>query len=660
MTGAEVVAFEIRGEGWALECALQVLVGLAKYQLCRLPLYAACGKSGNGPPLGRVNPAMDIDILTFTDIRAPSPHTTHPAQLATNTGSDESMMLVRQWIESCQDLHPSCIDFGNGGGNEQAFQPTRLVDVTTSPARLRLREQSSGAVGLPYLAFSHCWGNSHKLLLLSSNIAQFQTAIPEHDLPLNVQQAFSIARRLYYPSIWIDTLCIIQDSMTDWLTEAPLMAEIYGGSVCTIAAAGANGNISCFTERDALARRPCRIQSDIYVHGYASRPSDTVHLHEKDPVSSRWEPGNPPLQVMEDVGTLVGLESIPLLSRRWVVQERLLSPRVVYFGLQGLVWQCCSKNASEFWPDLRIFDEQMSEDLRGSTKINFARAVSSVSSSVKSVDGRLTRGWDSVVNAYAMAKLSRESDHYIALVGLASFVQRRTAMTFVAGHWEELMPENLLWQVARPDVHIAMERRIRDLPLQAASVLQRTRPSWSWMTASKTIIHDASEKKLSDYKVTNHASCSVMDFCPPTDADHVPATLEVYDLSIQAPLVRVYFPRNIRGRRVSGEYVCHPRQSGSSTSVRILRDIPLSPESEVYLALLRTLEYKVEQRPWRGPPHPLLEDETCEQGLVLIPVGGKRNAFWRVGIFDHLTTPGGAHLPLFVRHDGNLKQIILQ
>jgi Heterokaryon incompatibility protein (HET) len=34
--------------------------------------------------------------------------------------------------------------------------------------------------------------------------------------------------------LWIDSLCIIQGDETDWATEAAAMAEIYGGSLCTL------------------------------------------------------------------------------------------------------------------------------------------------------------------------------------------------------------------------------------------------------------------------------------------------------------------------------------------------------------------------------------------------------------------------------------------
>ena len=36
--------------------------------------------------------------------------------------------------------------------------------------------------------------------------------------------------------IWIDSLCIIQDSQEDWLQETPRMTSVYGGALFNIAA----------------------------------------------------------------------------------------------------------------------------------------------------------------------------------------------------------------------------------------------------------------------------------------------------------------------------------------------------------------------------------------------------------------------------------------
>ena len=60
--------------------------------------------------------------------------------------------------------------------------------------------------------------------------------IPFQDLPLTIQDSITIARRLGFRYIWIDALCIIQDSADDWEREAAKMHLIYQNSALTIAA----------------------------------------------------------------------------------------------------------------------------------------------------------------------------------------------------------------------------------------------------------------------------------------------------------------------------------------------------------------------------------------------------------------------------------------
>lgn len=51
--------------------------------------------------------------------------------------------------------------------------------------------------------------------------------------------------------VWIDSLCIIQDSKKDWEKEAAQMALVYSNAYCTIAASSpANGNEGCHIDLD--------------------------------------------------------------------------------------------------------------------------------------------------------------------------------------------------------------------------------------------------------------------------------------------------------------------------------------------------------------------------------------------------------------------------
>ena len=55
-------------------------------------------------------------------------------------------------------------------------------------------------------------------------------------LPRTFHDAADITRRLTYSYIWIDSLCIQQDSTDDWVDQAAKMTSIYMNADLTLAA----------------------------------------------------------------------------------------------------------------------------------------------------------------------------------------------------------------------------------------------------------------------------------------------------------------------------------------------------------------------------------------------------------------------------------------
>ncbi|KAI8629439.1 hypothetical protein F5Y19DRAFT_82086 [Xylariaceae sp. FL1651] len=58
-------------------------------------------------------------------------------------------------------------------------------------------------------------------------------------MPLTPRDAAQVTRDLGIHYLWIDALCILQDSDGDWHHESVRMANIYGNSFVTIFATGA-------------------------------------------------------------------------------------------------------------------------------------------------------------------------------------------------------------------------------------------------------------------------------------------------------------------------------------------------------------------------------------------------------------------------------------
>lgn len=144
-----------------------------------------------------------------------------------------------------------------------------------------------------------------------------------------MKDAILITRQLGIRYLWIDALCIIQDSEGDWQAEAKEMARIYKNSLLTIAAAAdiTEENQCCFRPRTQLQIRPFDANSPW--------PSGFTRYIFAD------------RRVTQDAARPLGA----LDTRSWVLQEQLLSPRVLSYANGELYWDCISVNASETFPD---------------------------------------------------------------------------------------------------------------------------------------------------------------------------------------------------------------------------------------------------------------------------------------------------------------------
>jgi hypothetical protein len=65
-----------------------------------------------------------------------------------------------------------------------------------------------------------------------------------------------VARRLDFKYIWIDSLCILQDSPTDKEHEIPKMPSYYKNACITICAGGGDCHQGFLSPRDRCDRHP--------------------------------------------------------------------------------------------------------------------------------------------------------------------------------------------------------------------------------------------------------------------------------------------------------------------------------------------------------------------------------------------------------------------
>ncbi|CAE7014457.1 hypothetical protein HRS9139_02375 [Pyrenophora teres f. teres] len=234
------------------------------------------------------------------------------------------------------------------------------------------------------------------------------------------------------PYIWIDALCILQDSKEDWEEAAATMANIYENSYVTIAATFArNSNEGLFSNRDpaALAKR---LKLHPYLHVMEAPVPFPHNLSEQN------------------------LDLWPLLARAWVYQERMFSPRTIHFGKYQVYWRCNYHFASEDGCEDMIWSRN--QDILGSLE-NWSENSSF--------------DWHRSVTEYTGLELTYETDRLPAIAAVAERISRtlRADDIYVAGLWKDSIISDMLWC---PMI------RGRRTPLH-----KRGKPSWSWASYPK-------------------------------------------------------------------------------------------------------------------------------------------------------------------------------
>lgn len=165
-----------------------------------------------------------------------------------------------------------------------------------------------------YFALSHRWGSAPYFCTRPENLSQHKNGICFEELPATFQHAVLVTRALGLQYLWIDSICIIQGPGGDFDKEAERMEDVFSQAYCVLAASSANGQAGGFLKQrqDRLYLAYPRVDG---VRGtvYAC---EFVDNFQKDALDSQ------------------------LNQRGWVLQERALARRTIYFTNTQTYWEC--------------------------------------------------------------------------------------------------------------------------------------------------------------------------------------------------------------------------------------------------------------------------------------------------------------------------------
>ncbi|CAD6443154.1 0ff965df-c0aa-415f-8b85-65222d292d4c [Sclerotinia trifoliorum] len=329
--------------------------------------------------------------------------------------------LVSSWISTCSHEHVYCnINY------DTRFRPRRLIDVGKYGISPQLVEAEQGNDAfLRYLALTHCWGNKMPEAATTKNktLRRRLVSIPFKTLPRTFRDAITFTRRLGLQYLWIDSLCIIQDSSQDWQQESAKMGKIYSHAYCTISAAAAS---NC--EEGLFA------------------------LHSELPLLPATSSTPEVLFKISFPGWDSLFNKSTLIRRSWTLQERELSPRMLHFTKHTLLFECREARISDHNHQLNSNQWVLKSSLSRYFLNSSVRCLDKIhSGSVTSphhdlVAEKYYELWRRMVQDYNSRQLTHRTDKFPALSGLALEFAYLLGDEYVAGLWRKDLVRGLCWK----------------------------------------------------------------------------------------------------------------------------------------------------------------------------------------------------------------------
>jgi hypothetical protein len=387
------------------------------------------------------------------------------------TGSDASFVQATRWLQNCTQYHKIC------GPDVKHSLPTRVIDVSSfSGVKVYETRQEEGR----YVCLSHCWGTSRPACISTTEtILTNKLSIPWGLLPQTFKDAIVITRKLGIQYLWIDSVCIIQNDPADWEQESSRMAEVYQKAILTLVATKSiDDDGGLFSNL-----RPQFEPHQLHLTVGANTPLP-VYVRRALPHWSDWtEDSWPPTQ---NTAQHSSKDNFPLLHRAWTYQERLLSPRLLHFTSDELMWECMETSSCECsppganWDSLRRRYPPKKEHANVTYRISLSDPAAGALTPFLAFRPILSpaQRWRNMVNEYSSLDLTLAKDKLPALSGAAKQMQQcRKNERYLAGLWEGTLVWDLLWYVGLINVSARKARR----PAQWRA------PSWSWASVDSPV-----------------------------------------------------------------------------------------------------------------------------------------------------------------------------
>lgn len=366
--------------------------------------------------------------------------------VSSDTGSAKAVAWVRSKLTCCLRIHSSVC----GGSQSMKFVPTRLIYLAplNRGGDVVLLEGQDVPAGSSYVAMSHCWGGKiPDCATTRRTLADRKNCIAWKSIPKTFRESMEFTLQLGLEYIWIDSICNLQQDPRDWLREAGMMYNVYKNAYITIGALYAEDcSGGLFSGRDE------RLQLKLSTVEFKN--------HRCQLYARRWFPD---MQLPGHItDTSPPTSHTPSLFRRaWTFQERMVTPRSVFFAHGELIWDCYDITCCEC----------------GSHNHSYLSGAGPKSGYMRLLERReryIQVTWRRLVSMYSALGLPNPHDKLPAIGAIAEEMThyRQPKDRYLAGLWSDTLVNDLLWY------------RCASVATNRSSW---TAPTWSWASVQSPV-----------------------------------------------------------------------------------------------------------------------------------------------------------------------------
>ncbi|KAK0474926.1 heterokaryon incompatibility protein-domain-containing protein [Armillaria novae-zelandiae] len=379
-----------------------------------------------------INPTM-TDFVVHATNDDPAARFIDHRPMILDVDSPTAYSLIKKRIDDCL-LHELCPK------PSYAPLPTRVIDCEDlDHPRLFV----SNGIEDHYVALSYVWGAALEDLphcTTTQNLESYIVEIPLNIIPPTIMDAITVTRKLGLRYLWVDSLCILQDSKEDKGIEISKILNTFRDAYMTIIAACA----------------------DRVSEGFLR-----TRIKQEDIISLPFICPNGDIGTMEVRNEFEDLnDTEPTEERAWCLEEWMLSPRKLIYATHTLQYECQAIHVNV--NDACGF-MMPSVDLEGIPRIPLFTSIAhhGPDDGDQTADSELGQVWKRILQRYSLGFTTKQKDRLIALSGIAKqfqsfWPQRR----YMAGIWDHHILNDLLWCYAESVPQVRPDRY--------------RAPSWSW------------------------------------------------------------------------------------------------------------------------------------------------------------------------------------